>query len=77
MPTAIDVRIWIARDTEESESSDVPSEPRMYSQTIELPLAQAAKASASASSGDESTEEETTGGTSGGDTEFGAGAIQQ
>lgn len=79
MPTAIDVRIWIAPDGVETESSDIPVEPRMYSQTIDLPLAQAAGTSASSSSGNESKEstaEETTGGPSGEETGFGAGSTQ-
>jgi hypothetical protein len=48
MPTAIDVRIWIAPDAVESESSEISVEPHMYSQTIELPLAQAAEESTTA-----------------------------
>lgn len=61
MPTAVDVRIWIAPDPIEAAASEVPLEPRMYSQTVELPLAQAAGASASAQqqSSDDSTQEST------------------
>jgi hypothetical protein len=66
MPTAIDVRIWLAPDAVEAQSSEVPLAARMYSQTIELPLAQAAGASVSSSSQssdeeDESEEEPTLG----------------
>jgi len=48
MPTAVDVRIWIAPDTIEAAQSSVPLEPRMYNQTVELPLALAAGAAANA-----------------------------
>lgn len=48
MPTAVDVRIWIAPDPIESAASKMPPEPRMYNQTVELALAQAAGAAASA-----------------------------
>ncbi|MGD9634919.1 MAG: hypothetical protein AB7G28_04980 [Pirellulales bacterium] len=42
MPTAVDVRIWIAPDPIDAEASETPLQPRMYNQTVELPLAQAA-----------------------------------
>jgi hypothetical protein len=64
MPTAVEVRIWIAPDSAEADSSSVPLAAQMYSQTIDLPLAQAAGASASTSSvkedstSDDSTEDE-------------------
>jgi hypothetical protein len=47
MPTAVDVRIWIAPDPIEAAESETPPQPRMYNQTVELPLAQAANTSAS------------------------------
>lgn len=43
IPTAIEVRVWIAPDPIEAEASPVPLQPRMYSQTVALPLAAAAQ----------------------------------
>lgn len=61
MPRAVDVRIWIAPDPLEAADSETPSLPRMYNQTVELPLAQAAASAASGAqqSSQESTEEGT------------------
>ncbi len=59
MPTAVEVQIWISPDAVEAQSSAVPATARMYSQTIDLPLAQAAGASASTSSESSNEEEDT------------------
>lgn len=59
MPTAVEVRIWIAPDAIEAEQSAIPLQPRLYRQTVELPLALASGAAATAStSEEESTDEE-------------------
>jgi hypothetical protein len=50
MPTAIEVRIWIAPDAIEAEASVVPLEPKMHSQTVALPLAPTAQAAAASES---------------------------
>lgn len=61
MPTAVEVRIWIAPDAIEAEESAVPLQPRLYRQTVDLPLALASGATAtSATSEEESTEEDAT-----------------
>ena len=57
MPTAVEVRVWLAPDAIEARESSVPLEPRMVSQTIDLPLAQVSGASASTTA----TDEESTG----------------
>lgn len=58
MPTAIEVRIWIAPDPIEAAESTVPLEPRMHSQTVALPLAATAQATAAAEGqGQQSTSE--------------------
>jgi hypothetical protein len=79
MPTAVDVRIWIAPDPIDAAQSKTPLQPRMYNQTVELPLAQAASSAAGAQqqSSDQTSQAETggtgqeTGGTDGG-TGFGS-----
>jgi hypothetical protein len=61
MPTAVEVRIWIAPDAIEAEESAVPLQPRLYRQTVDLPLALASGATTtSTTSEEESTEEEET-----------------
>lgn len=59
MPTAVDVRIWIAPDPVDAAESTTPLQPRMYNQTVELPLAQAAGAAANAQQQQQSSEEST------------------
>ncbi len=54
LPTAVEVRVWIAPDAIEAESSAVPLEPRMYSETVDLPLAAASQTAASASGSQQS-----------------------
>jgi hypothetical protein len=58
MPTAVDVRIWITPDPIEQQERDVPLEPRMYNQTVELPLAAAAGAAAMSGGQEESDDDE-------------------
>jgi hypothetical protein len=58
LPTAVDVRIWIAPDPIDAAASEIPLQPRMYSQTVELPLAQAA--GGSAAGGQPATDDATT-----------------
>jgi prepilin-type N-terminal cleavage/methylation domain-containing protein len=60
MPTAVDVRIWIAPDAIDAADSSVPLQPRMYNQTVELPLAQSAGAGGAAAGEDEETDDGTT-----------------
>jgi hypothetical protein len=55
MPTAIEVRIWIAPDPIEAAESTVPLEPKMHSQTVALPLAATAQATAAESQDQQST----------------------
>lgn len=62
MPTAVDVRIWIAPDPIEAAESKTPLQPRMYNQTVELPLAQAAAAAATGAQ-QQSSQESTAGST--------------
>lgn len=47
LPTAIEVRIWIAPDPIEAEASPIPLQPQMHSQTVAIPLAGTAPAAAS------------------------------
>jgi hypothetical protein len=71
MPTAVEVRIWLLPQDlteEQAAKSSLATQARMYCQTIDLPLAQAAGTTASSSASvEESTEEESsedeTGGT--------------
>jgi hypothetical protein len=70
LPTAVEVRIWIAPDPIDAESSSVPLEPRMYSQTVDLPLAAAAQSAASSSNQQDSSD---TTGTSGDEETSGSG----
>jgi hypothetical protein len=60
MPTAVDVRIWITPDPIEQQERDVPLEPRMYNQTVELPLAAAASSAAMSGGEQESSDDEST-----------------
>jgi hypothetical protein len=61
MPTAVEVRIWIAPDAIEAEESAVPLQPRLYRQTVDLPMALASGATTTSTmSEEESTEEEET-----------------
>jgi hypothetical protein len=73
LPAAIEARVWIAPDAADAAESEVPLEPQMYSQTIELPLAQAA-ASASGSQQSTSGEESTAGEAPSGETGTGFGS---
>jgi hypothetical protein len=59
LPTAVEVRVWIAPDATEAASSEVTLQPRMYSETVELPLAAAAQAAASASGSQQSQQDST------------------
>jgi hypothetical protein len=59
MPMAVEVRIWIAPDAITAESSAVPLQPQMYSQTVELPLAEAAAAGSQQQTTEQPTEDET------------------
>ncbi len=58
LPTAVEVRIWIAPDAIAAESSEVPLQPQIYCETVELPLAEAA---ATAAGGQQQSSEQTTG----------------
>jgi hypothetical protein len=70
MPTAIEVRIWIAPDPIEAEASPIPLEPRMHSQTVAIPLAGTAPAAAS----DQSQSEQSTTGSESSQSPTGSGA---
>ena len=77
MPTAIEVRIWISPPAVEAETGP-PAEPHMYSQTIDLPLAQATGqgASSSSSSSSSSSTDESSGTSSSSSSSNGLGTTQ-
>jgi hypothetical protein len=68
LPTAIEVRIWIAPDPIEAEASPIPLQPQMHSQTVAIPLAGTAPAATTEesqseqSSSDDQTSQSSTGG---------------